>query len=162
MPIWDKLSNLSRGELRTLVATTARVILDSEEARSKLPSDFLEISTVSASHELVSLLPGVQPEQAPIVQDLLGDEDSSVEISLAVLKEVRKHPELAQRVTEAYEERTQKLVEPGSLLLTGALVILAIKIEKIQLSKDGFEVTFHESGDVVKSFLSGLVKNIGG
>jgi hypothetical protein len=137
-------------------------MLDSEEARSKLPSDLLEISTVSASRELVSLLPTMQPDQAQIIQGLLEDEDSSAEISLAVLEEVRKHPELAQRVAEVYDERTQKLTGAELLLLTGALVILAIKIETIQLDKNGFRITFVKSGDVVKSFLTGLVKNMMG
>jgi hypothetical protein len=162
MSIWDKFPNLNDSELRTLVATATRVMLDSEDARSKLPPDFLDISTIAASRELVSLLPGIKAAHAQVIQHLLEDEDSSKAISLAILKEVQKHPELAERVAKAYEERTQKMTGVELVLLSGALVVLAIKIKKIRWTKDGVVIGFAESGDVVKSFLAELVKNMMG
>jgi hypothetical protein len=48
MSIWDKFPNLSDSELRTLIATTARVMLDSEEARSQLESVQLKMDKNNA------------------------------------------------------------------------------------------------------------------
>ena len=163
MSIWERFPNLADGELRTLVAITAQVMLESEEARSNLPADFLDISTADASRELASLLPGTQPSQAQVIEDLLEDEESSAAISLAILKEVQKHPELAERVAKAYQERTHKMTGIETVLLAGALVVLAVKIKKLQWTKSGVVISFTKSADVVKSFLSGLIKgNMGG
>jgi hypothetical protein len=137
-------------------------MLDSEDARATLPPDFLDISTAAASRALTPLLPGVQAADAQVIQQLLEDEDSSKAISLAILKEVQQHPDLAQRVAEAYDERTQKLTGAELVLLSGALVILAIKIKKIRWTKSGGEIGFSKSGDVIKSFLAGLMTKITG
>src|SRR6266496_3042567 len=136
MTIWDQYPNLSDGELRTLVAATARVLMEADDAHANLPPDLLNISTLSASRELDALL-DKPADQAQTIRNVLEDEDLSKELSLAVLDEVHKNPELAGMVAEAYDERAQKMVVPELLLLTGALVILAIKIDTIQWSKKG-------------------------
>jgi hypothetical protein len=160
MTIWDQYPNLSEGELRTLVATTARVLMEADGVSAGVSPDLLNISTKSASRELAALLPSQPADQAQTIQNMLEDEDLSKEVSLAVLNEVRKNPQLAQMVAEAYEERTQKMVMPELLLLTGALVILAIKIDTIQWSKKGVRIKFSESSDAIKTFLGGLMKTM--
>jgi hypothetical protein len=161
MSIWDKFPNVSDEELRALVASTTRVILDSDEARPSMPADFLQISNLSASREMAALLPGIEPNQVSAIQELLLEEESSRKIALSVLEEVRKYPDLARRVSDEYEERTKKMVGPELVLLTGALVILAMKIKEIRWSKDGGGITFHDSGNAVKGFVLNLLKTIG-
>jgi hypothetical protein len=159
MTIWDRYPNLSDGELRNLVATTARVMLDADGVQANVSNDLLNTSNLSASRELAALLPGAQAGQAGDILNILEDEDLSREVACAVLDEVRKQPELAQMVADAYEERAQKMVVPELVLLTGALVILAIKIDTIQWNKKGVKIKFYESGEAVKTFLSGLLKS---
>lgn len=156
MTIWDQYPNLSDGELRTLVAVTARVLMEADDARANLPPDLLNISTQSASRELAALLD--QPDQVQIIRNVLEDEDLSKELSLAVLDEVRKNPELAAMVAEAYEEQAQKMVVTELLLLTGAVVILAIKLKAIQVSKKGVYINFYPASKAIETFLGGLMK----
>ncbi len=160
MTIWDQYPNLSDGELRTLVATTARVLMEADDARANLPPDLLNISTLSASRELAALLPDQSADQAQTIQNVLEDEDLSKEVSLAVLNEVRKNPELAGMVAEAYGERAQKMVAPELLLLIAALVILAIKLESIEYSEKGVHIKFSESSEAIKTFLEVIMKRM--
>jgi hypothetical protein len=112
-----------------------------------------------ASRQLVPELrqadPSVDPER---VQDVLEDPDSSKKVALAVLGEVRKYPELAQAVAVAYEDRLNKMPIGAAILLSAALVVLAVKIKSIEWGKDKKKLTFYESSEAVKAFLTGLLK----
>jgi hypothetical protein len=160
MTIWDQYPNLSDGELRTLVAVTARVLMEADEARANHPPDLLSISPLSAARELAALLPDQPVDQVQTVRNVLEDEDLAKEVALAVLDEVRKNPELAGMVAEAYDERTQKMVVPELLLLTGALVILAIKLESIEWSKKGIRINFGKASEAIKTFLEVIMKRM--
>jgi hypothetical protein len=160
MTIWDQYPNLSDGELRTLVVATARVLMEADDARANLPPDLLNISTLSASRELAALLPDQPADQAQTIRNVLEDEDLSKEVSLAVLDEVRKNPELAAMVAEAYDEQAQKMVVTELLLLTGAVVILTIKLKAIQVSKKGVYINFYPASKAVETLLGGLMKGM--
>ena len=159
MSIWDKYPNYSDSELRALVAITVQALMESEAAVSQVPEDLLEISTSAASRELLPLLqerdPSLSKQQ---IQNMLEDEHLSRKVSLKLLEELRKYPDLAERVAQAYELKSGKMFVTESLLLTGALVILAIKVKKISWGKGKKEITFYEAGESVKSFIVGLLK----
>jgi hypothetical protein len=159
--IWDRYPDLAPGELRTLVAVTAQVLADSAD-RAQLPADPIEISTGEAARELTGSAGVLAADERDAVQELLEDDETAVELCRAVLDEVRQHPDLADAVAEAYQDRERKMTGVEVLLLVGALVVLATRIKKIKLQKGHTEITFSESGEAVKAFLAGLVSSIRG
>lgn len=158
--IWDRYPDLSPGELRTLVATTAQVLADSADAA--LPADPIEMSTGEAARALTASLDGLEPDAVEDVQELLEDAESATDLCCAVLDQVRAHPDLASAVSAAYEERTRKMAGFEMLLLAGALVVLAIKIKEVRVGKNGVKVSFSESSEAVQAFVSGLVSGLKG
>jgi hypothetical protein len=155
LSIWGRYPDLSESELRALVAAAAQVLVESEDAKMEDSDDFLEISPKQAGRQIASLLlaenDSITGEQ---IQDLLEDEVISRQLSLAVLDEIRKHPALAEAVEARFEEATNKMGTPELFLLTGALVILAIRIKEIRWSRKGKTVSFYESGEAVKNFVT--------
>jgi hypothetical protein len=83
-------------------------------------------------------------------------------VVLRVLEEVRQYPELADEIDQRYAARQQKMAAPELILLSGALVVLAMRIKEINISRKGKRITFYPSGDAVKSFVSGLVGKVTG
>lgn len=160
--IWDKYPNFSENELRTLVLLSVQIMLESESGKSEFSDNLLDISSFSASRQILPLLEEAEADiDQQKVQELLEDNETSKEICLAVLQEIRKYPELVERISQAYEERTQKMTGIELLLLTGAIVILAIRIKEIRWSEEEKKITFYESGEAVKSFITGLLKASG-
>jgi len=159
--IWDRYPDLSPSELRNLVAATAQVLAGSAD-RSELPADPIEISTGEAARELTASIDMLSADERGVVQELLEDDDTAIELCHVVLGEVRRHPELASAVAQTYEERSRKMTGAELLLLAGALVVLATRIKEIRAGKGGTKITFSESGEVVKAFLAGLVASLRG
>jgi hypothetical protein len=122
-----------------LVTLTAQALLESEAGVGEFPPDFLDVSPMAAAHQLAAALQDVRPEMSDQqVRKLLADDKLATELCLHILGEVRKYPELAARIAAAYEDSTHKLgVE--LVLLTGVLVILAIKIKTIRWGEGGVE-----------------------
>jgi hypothetical protein len=152
MSIWQKFPNLTRTELRTLTAVTCQELLTTEDGQSALPSDSLEISPARAAKEIAELV-GVDASDE--LREALEDEDTSRDVCLKILDEVRRTPLLAQRVAAAYDA-TQNLMSVEVLLLVGALVILTIKIKHIRWNESGTDIEFFESSDSIKKFISTL------
>jgi hypothetical protein len=154
--IWEKYPNYSDDELRILAAVTAQVLLDTQPDSSAL-HDLLTMSPLEASRQL---LPELQANDTLLersqVQELFEDKDLSIRISLYILGEVRKYPELAQSIANSYNERTKKMAVAEILLLTAPLTILAIKLKSIKWGDKEF--TFYESSEAIKSFLTGLFR----
>ena len=75
---------------------------------------------------------------------------------LAVLDEIRKHPVLAPRVAEAYEDQRNKLTGVD-LLLAGALLVLAVRVKSVAFGKT--KMDFYEASEAIQKF---LVKLVGG
>jgi hypothetical protein len=154
--IWDQYPDLPDPELRTLVAAAAQVLLDGTD-RAGLPEDALEMSNGTAARELATTVPGLDGIPAADVRAVLEDDAAAAALGRAVLDQVRAHPELADAVAAAYEERTRKMTGVELVLLSGALVVLATRIKEIKVGGGQTKITFAESGDVVKAFLTGLV-----
>jgi len=161
MSIWDQYPNYSDDELRLLVSVTAEVLQDAAPAEAGIPEDLLDMSPASLAKQLKPLLEenqaGITQEQ---VRSLLEDPEHGKALSLAVLEEARKSPELAERIADAYDERRQKMASPELILLVGALVILAIKLKEIKLSKKETKISFFESSTAVKGFAVGMINNL--
>jgi hypothetical protein len=163
MSIWDKHPNYSPDELRMLVQVTAEVLLDSATDAHTLPPDLLQISSLAASKEIASQLqdtiPRVRREQ---VQEFLNHEEAAESLCLKILDEIRKYPELADRIGAAYEKESRKML--GILeLLAGALIVLVIKLKSVDLvdeaTKPGSRkrrttIKFSEASTAVKSFFA--------
>jgi hypothetical protein len=159
--IWDKYPNLTSSELNTLVALTAQTLLESQADRSVLPSGRLDVSPATAARELTPALQEVDPEiSRQQIQGLLEDETLSTQVCLRILDEVRGQPELADRIAEAYEQRSQKMTGVELVLLAGALVILAIRIKEIHFGDK--KVVFDPAGKAVEAFVAALPKLAGG
>ena len=47
-----------------------------------------------------------------------------------------------------------------TILLTGALVILAIKLKDVSLTREGVRLSFTESQEAVKAFINGLLNQV--
>ena len=159
--IWERYPDLSPSELRNLVAVTAQVLAASAD-RTQLPADPIEISTGQAARELTASIEVLESDDRGVVQELLEDDEVQARLCHVVLGEVRQHAELADAVAQAYEDRARKMTGAEVLLLTGALVVLAIRIKDIKVGKGHTKITFSESGEVVKAFLAGLVSSIKG
>lgn len=160
MSIWDKYPDLRDDEIRTLVVVTAQSLLESETATRQLPQELLEFSPLQASRELLPLLREREPTiTIQHIQDALEDEDTSLRLSFAILDEVKKHPELAAHVAAQYEHRTWKMAVPELMLLAGSLAILAIKLKEIRWTASEKKISFYESSQIIKDFLTGLIKD---
>jgi hypothetical protein len=156
--IWDKYPNFTDTELRILSTVTAQVLMDSTEATAELEPDLLGISSKAAAGEVAALLGDIAPSASrEEVQQVLEDEQQSRQLCLQVLGEVRQYPELADRIAAAYRERAQKMAITETLLLAGALVILAIRLKEIHWTGQEKKITFYESGEAVKQFVKGLL-----
>jgi hypothetical protein len=158
MSIWDKYPNYTEVELRELVAVTAQVLLETEEARTEFPPDLLHLPPGAASRQLLPVLQDTEPTvERDQIQHVLQDENLSATVSLQVLGEIRHYPELAARIADAYEERENRLAIAESVLLIGALVVLATRIRRIRWTEDEKEIDFYPAGDDVKQFLVNLI-----
>jgi len=159
MSIWDKFPDYSAEELRTLTAVAAETLVDCAQDAS-LTADVLRLSSKAVTTELQSMLqdsiPGVQGEQ---LQAAFDDPERAQKIALAVLWQVRHITPLAEVVAEAYEARNREMAGPELLLLTGAIVILALKVKSVDISKSGAKFSFYEAGAAVKSFVTDFVKS---
>ena len=159
--IWEKYPNLSADEIRTLAACAAQVLLESETGAAQFPADFLGISERGAARQLAPLLQDtIANLDEANIRKFLADEGLTAQTCQKILDEVRQHPALAQRVADVYSQRAQKMAVPELMLLTGALVILAIKIKKVSWNAKGGQVDFESSAGVVKNFVAGLFKSI--
>lgn len=157
MSIWDKYPDFTADELRTLVAVTAQVLLESDEAAGTVPEDLLELPTGATARELAAAL----GTDSAAVRALLEDDARARRAALRVLGEVRGHPALASRVADAYEARGRKMAVE-TVLLAGALVILAIKLKDVSFTREGVHAGFTESQEAVKAFIKGLLPGGGG
>lgn len=173
MSIWDTYPQYTEHELRTLVAVTAQVLLEARsEAEADLFSDdVLETSPRAAAGILLPLMQPTLPEVERVqIQRVLEDYVLSQQLCVQVLGEVRACPELAQEVAAVYEQETRMMDGGISLLLVGALVVLAINLKEIHFAsrknargerRTEFRMSFRKSGDAVKSFLTQLLKGPG-
>lgn len=162
MSVWENYPNLSAADFRTLVAVTAQVLLDSDAGAAECSPDLLQRSTLSNARDLERLLKPVEPTVTrEAVQTVLEDEELAIQACRSVLDQVRRHPELAERVAREYDKRKQKMTGVEVVLLAGALVVLATRIKSVRWGGAGGSVDFEPANESVTTFLAGLVKGLG-
>jgi hypothetical protein len=163
MSVWNDYPQLSQADLRALVAVTAQVLLESDAGAADFSPDLLQQSTVTSARAIQTLLAqegvDVRREQ---MQEILEDEDLATSVCREILDQVRIHTDLADRVAAAFEARKQKMTGIELVLLSGALVVLAMRIKRIKWGNSGTTIDFEPSGDAVKAFVTSLVKSVGG
>jgi hypothetical protein len=120
MPIWDKYPDFTADELRTLVAVTAQVLLESDEAAGAVPEDLLDLPAGATARELAAAL----GTDSAAVRALLDDDARARQAALRVLGEVRGHPALAARIAVAYEARGRQWRRPRMSRLTDLVSVL--------------------------------------
>jgi len=161
LSVWDRYPDLESREFRELVAVTAQTLVDTGLAAEPVSSEILESSNRAIARDLTPTLQKSNPHVTDWqVQAVLDDEDLATEACRRVLDEVRRRPDLAERVAAAYEERLQKMTGIEVVLLAGALVVLAIRIKRVRWGHH--EVDFEPAGETVASFVAELVKRIAG
>lgn len=156
MSIWDKYPDYTGEELRILVKLTVETLASVDSGPAEIPKDVLQISSSRAVAKILPLLeaPSFTAQE---VQKVIEDDDLSRQLCLRILGEVRRYPDLASHIADSYEAHQKKMAVPELMLLTGALVILAIKIKSISWGSKKKEITFYESSEAVKKFLTSLV-----
>jgi hypothetical protein len=161
MSIWDKYPDLTTSELQVLVALTAQALRENAVDPSTGSESRLDLSPAAAARELAPALQAVDPAiTRQQIQDVLEDETLSAQLCYRILDGVKAQPVLADRIAQAYEERRQKMTGVELVLLAGALVILAIKVRKVQVGP--VTIALDPAGDAVKAFAAGLVKGVAG
>jgi hypothetical protein len=159
MAIWDKHPNYTGEELRVLVKLCAQALLALDAGATQLPQDLLQFPSSRTARELVPLVQATGISlTAQQVQKAIEDDEISSRLCLKILDEVCKYPELAERIAADYEAQAKTMAIPELMLLTGALVILAIKIKSIKWGPKKKEINFYESSEAVKQFLTQLLK----
>jgi hypothetical protein len=160
MSVWDKYPEISGAEMRTLVAITAQLLLDSDDG-NQFPQDLLLQSTATSARgiqkELRSKEPAISPRD---VQRMLEDDELAISVCRAVLDQVNKMPDLAAKIEQEFEARSQKMTGIETALLVGALVILATRIKRIKWGSSEGSIDFEPAGNAVKTFIVGLMKTI--
>jgi hypothetical protein len=160
MSIWDKHPNYTDDELRLLVKAASTVLLDNADRTEELDPGLLEMGTRSAARELSSALKE-RGADVPVedIHRLLSDEATARTASLAALDAIRTHPALAERVAEEYDNQRNKMLGV-EILLAAALLVVAVKVKRIVLSK-GVMIEFYKSADAVKTVIATLASSDG-
>ena len=162
MSIWDKHPNYTDDELRLLVTVAAEVLLEGDAGTEHFPPDLLEISPISAARDLLPVLQDEQPGlRVDEVQSVLENPKFSNDLCIAILSEIKGNPKLAALVSDAYLRHRRKMGGPETILLAGALVVLAIKLKDIRWGSKGGRISFYESSETVKAFLLSLLRLTG-
>jgi len=160
MSIWDKYPDYSPEELRTLTSVASATLIDCCKDAG-ITTDVLRLSSKSAAIQLKSLLQQQAPDiQSGQIQAALEDPEQAHQIAVVVLGQIRDIPLLAERVDKAYQDRNREMAGPEMLLLAGAIVILAMKVKTLEITKEGVRTSFYDAGNAVKSFVVDLVKSV--
>ena len=168
MSVWDKFPNYDDHELKRLVRITAEVLSDAGEG-DELPPDVLQMSDKAAAREikkeLADVAPGTSVEQ---IQKLVAEPETSRKLSLKMLEEVRRQPELAEVVADMYEAQSRKMGDPILLLAAAPLLLLMIRVKRVDWkSRDGkggkarsFTIELGDAAEAVKTLVKGLVTGV--
>jgi hypothetical protein len=129
--IWSRLDELSAQEIIGLVEAAVVVIQSGWEGTENLYNAPPRMLTSILQDVLGQKGVKLDSSQAKL---LISQSETSLAISRKLLSEIICFPELANEVEIAYNARQKMmLVEPVSWLLAGALLVLAIKVQKIDL-----------------------------
>jgi hypothetical protein len=155
--VLERYPDLTADELSRLVMAASQVLMELGEAERPVPADLLEMAPRAAARMIAGDLP-VADASPGRIERLVEDPDSSRAMALKVLGLVRGFPELRALIEQRYDELERKMFVPELMLLTAALVVLAMRIKRLKVGHT--EITFYPAGDEVKSFISGMTKGI--
>lgn len=151
--IWSQLDELPSEEIIRLVEMTVTVLQPGwDEARdiNKMPPGPL---TRMLKETLAERQVQVSDDQLKL---LIDENETSLNISRELLREIATVPDLAAEVEKAYYvQKRMMVIEPVSWLLAGAVLVLAIKVKEIDLEKG--KVKFHKLSDKTIDSLCGLL-----
>jgi hypothetical protein len=163
MSVWDRFPEYDDNELRELTKVTASVLVDSCSEPVALNQDVLDLPPLALSRQIAFEFSDIVPQATPeTIQKLLESEAASREVSLALLGKIREIDPLSSLISEAYEEHRRRMAGPELLLAIGALIILAIKVKKLKISKEGVELQFSMPSSVLKEFIASFLKGVNG
>jgi hypothetical protein len=148
----EDLSKLTDIQLTELVRAAAEVLLDG--APDDVDPETLTMSPREAAQQVTPYLESDDSLATGKLQNLLEDTQSARQINIKILEELRASPELSQRIDERYDRGRQNLMTE-TVLLTGALVVLAVRLKEI--AWHGGKITFFKSSSEVKAFLTKLL-----
>jgi hypothetical protein len=138
MTVFDDLESLPDDKLQILTEAAISVLSPDDEATqpAQLPPRVLaaELRDALADTGL--------PEST--VDSVTGDPAFSRQVALAILAPIGEQPELAAEVERAYDARRNMMVIDGGLVLGAALLLVAMKIKKVSIGKQGFELDFYQ------------------
>jgi hypothetical protein len=152
--VWNDLETLPDDQLR-LLTEAAISVLWQDDAASVVPAQLPPRALTGALRE--ALAGSGVPEST--VDDITRDMAASRQVALAVLGPISQQPELADEVASAYEARRNMMVVDGGVLLGGALLLVAMKIKKVSVGRQGVELDFYQ---VRASVLDQIRKLFGG
>lgn len=145
-PVWQRLDGLTDSDLATLVESAIFVLnqkgAEGEPSPAEMPASVVESS-------LRAELDGNTTAAARIAQE----EALSRPVAILMLQEIGRRPELAAEIERVWHERRQMMAIGAGLILSAALLLLVLKLKRVQVSRDkGVDVEFSElSKDVVGS-----------
>jgi hypothetical protein len=84
----------------------------------------------------------------------------SRELSIRTLQEIGREPALAAAIDQAYANRAKQLATPEVVLLTGTLLVLALRISEFRKTKDSVSVRFDKVSAVVSNIVTEVLKRI--
>jgi hypothetical protein len=156
--VWEIYPDLTPDDLRTLIAVTTQVLFEGA-SESEVDPDLLNESPMSWARAIEPDLQTVDPSMTVIdIRRVFEDRSSGLEICRAVLDHAAASPELRDQIAEAFAARKRKLTGVETVLLTGAIAVLAIRIKKIKFSKSGGSVDFEPAGEAVKLLIASLAR----
>jgi hypothetical protein len=153
--VWERLDDLSDHELEGLVAAAISVL--EEGADDPSLQNVADMPPGPTASELRSLLggAGVEAEQAELEQ-LVTDEATARELALATLRELGREPQLAAAIEEAWRARSGMMIVDAGFVIAGALLLLVMKLKRVQVGKGEVDVEFYEA----KSETLGAVRRL--
>jgi hypothetical protein len=158
MNIWNHYPNYKKHELAALIKAACQVLITGGE-KDVSEMQTLNLPSIVAAREVEGIFletaPGIT---ANAIQQVLEDQMLSSDLSLQMLGILREQPRLAEAIAIEYEKSTQKMDATGGML-TAALLVLACKIKKIKLDKNGIEIIFEPFSQKITALLSLLSKS---
>ena len=154
MSVFDDLESLPDDQLRVLTEAAISVLVPESEAGQPGPA---QLPPRALAGELRDALEGSGLPESTV--DRVTDGAVSRQVALAVLAPIAAQPELAEEVERAYHARRNMMVVDGGVLMGAALLLVAMKIKKISIGKQGVELDFYQ---VRASALDQIRKLFGG
>jgi len=158
----ENLDSLNAQDLRTLVSTAVQLLAaESMQQRADIPPELTELPVSKTAPIIFSRLSPWDSSLAESdVSAAMCDASISSQIAKYTIAELCKDSDLKTSLASAVEYRSRVMTGPESVLLVGALVILAIRVKELGVTRDGATVRFDPAHSTVQNFVKGLISMI--